>query len=92
MLYELSCLCLPFISVTDCKGSHFNAALLVLGRICANVVVQLWKQGLGGLMGSCSSQNAQKAGKGRKVIIRSCGQDVDMRNVKDFWCQNTELQ
>lgn len=84
MLYELSCLCLPFISVTGCTSRHFNAALLVLGRICANVVVELCKQGLGGLMGSCSSQNVQKAGKGRKVIIRSCGQDVDMRNVRDF--------
>lgn len=92
VLYELSCLCLPFISVTDCKSCHFNAALLVLGRICANVVVELWKQGLRGLMGLCSSQNVQRAGKGRKVIIGSCGRDVDMRNVRDFWCQNTKLQ
>jgi len=92
VLYELSCLCLPFISVTDCKSCHFNAALLVPGLICANVVVELWKQGLRGLMGSCSSQNAQKAGKGRKVIIRARGQNVDVRNVRELWCQNPQLQ
>lgn len=91
VLYELSCLCLPFISVTDCKSCHFNAALLVLSLICANVVVELWKQGLRGLMGSCSSQNAQKAGRGRKVITRACGRDADMRNVRVLWCQNTGL-
>lgn len=74
------------------KSCHFNAALLVPSLVCANVVVELWKQGLGGLMGSCSSQNTQKAGKGRKVIIRARGRVVDMRNVRVLWCQNTELR
>lgn len=92
VLCELSFLCLPFISVTDCKSCHFNAALLVPRLICANVVVELWKQGLRGLMGSCSSQNTRKTGKGRKVIIRVYGQDVDMRNIRVLWCQNTELR
>lgn len=82
VLCELSFLCLPFISVTDCKSCHFSAALLVPRLICANVVVELWKRGLGGLMGSCSSQNTRKTGKGRKVIIRADGQAVDMRNIR----------